>query len=357
MISRSETEDGSLKWEFINDKTGKCEFTLVIPIKELEAAAKVMVRIQMEELEIVKQNTILYNIPEYIRNNIQKISVSFDKLTKEYYDHVQPMLNSIVSMANLEAEISSNCDSFWKAVMSKESDEIGAKYWLVAQDKFDELRKIKAAYPAIAYDMTSQVELLQKRLQQFVDQLSKIDQTAAPEGYKLYKKLYDTTKAQVDMCVRYQAQIPSWKKIEGDLLAKAKEKFNLIKEMEAKLPKPKAGNGAEESKEGEVQPLSPTRISTSSNSESKENSPNDSPSHSPNNSPGSSPSRNANSQSQIKNDSPLYAAYSDNAKLSSSPLAMYGNNSQAVQQQKQKLATQYQQSSAANLGQGYRASN
>ncbi len=298
--------------------------------KYLEIENK-MLKARLEQVDIFK------NVPQLVQDNISKIADDSTRLRKEFFGSAEPMINNLVSTLAQEADIINNCNLFHKAIVVGRDTKLAGEKWRLATDGFVELEKLETAYRAIARDAASYVKLLEKRLQQLDNQIKKINPSTSPEAHELYIKLYNASKEELDMCSKYQAEIARLENIEGPRLDKAKDEFNFIKAMLDELHS-KPSSGSKEHKENGIQPPSSMRVSpASSTSGDSKDSPNVSPPHSPSSSPSGSPGRS-------KDSSPIYTAA--NAKLSSSPQALYGSASQAVQQQqKQKLIVQQQQPS------------
>lgn len=321
----SKMVNGVYVCRFINDKTGECEHTISIPKEEFEKLAAASSKRERDALESKAQETTLSKVPLPIRNNIRKIIDRLDGVMKRFYELSSPMINNLISMSIQEKEIISNCDAHWTA-LSALNFEQAIKHWKAATDGFMTRAKLLEDYKKIAYNTKPHIEAMEKGIKLLADMVVKINQTTAPEAYKLYNELYNVTNDEINVCMKYHADIAIWEKTEGQLLAKANEKYDFIKEVAAKH-KPGSSNQPSDSKQDSIQQVPIGSPSTSrSNSEVKEN---DSPSHSSNNSSNGSP--------KSQEDSPPFYPHSpDNAKLSSLPQALLGSNSEAVQ--KQKLA-------------------
>jgi hypothetical protein len=335
-IQGRETAD-AYELDFVDDKTGKCEFTLKIPHALSEQWAETFARLRLEAAQAELEGGILYHVPKSVRSNILKLLASTDKLMKEFYALVEPMRDGLIGIVTTEIGIIDNCNAYWKAHIAK-NKELTLKADQSIKSGISVLADLKKAYKRVG--VTSYVELLEKRLQQLTGEVSKV--VTLPEAHGHYVKLYSALEAEVKLCIKFQQDIPSWLDVESKTFAKMKRKIDEINDPNSYSP----DSSQKEFKESEMQPSSPTRVSYSS--ESKEISPNISPNNSPSNS--------VNAQDKDNKDSPLlYPIYAENARLSSLPQAMLGNNSQALQQQKKQLAAQQQLQAGFNglsLGSG-----
>jgi hypothetical protein len=330
-IQGRETAD-AYEIDFVDDKTGNCEFTLKIPHTLSEKWAETFARRRLEIAQAELENGTLYHVPKSVRSNIQKIIESTTKLTLEYYGLVEPMIDGLKSIVMKEMDLINTCNDFRKEPIAK-AKELAGKYQATIQDHYDKLGDLKTAYREINYNLVPRIELLQKRLQQLTDQIAKVDEAKSPKAYEQYMRLYDAEKAGVETCAKYQQEIPSWKDTEAKAHAIAMSKIAGISKPK---DNPKADQPLQESKGSEIRLSSPARISSVSSNDSKDDSPNHSPSN--------GLVRSTDASSSIKGDSPpLFPIPAANIKFASLPQVMHGTNSQAVQQQKQTLAIQNQQ--------------
>ena len=308
------------EFKAIDDKTGKCLWIMCISKQDMIDTAKLFNKFEEDVLIAHVKSEIKLHVPQSVQNNISKICLNTKQLICEFYQKTGPMFAYLLKVASIEADICKSCNSFWDALKVDDAKAINT-HLSTAQAKRDELKKVKADNSGLVANPKPYIEAFEKRLKQFAEQIAKVNKALAPNAHKVYTEFYNELKSKVDECVKHHASLVKAVETENEFFDMAAEKYDLIKNTVGKRAADKKQSAAQ-------QPPSPTRTSSPTPSaSSKEGSPEHSANNSRKNSPAGSPALSAAAA----------AGPADCKHLSSSKAVMFGNNSQALQQQMQEL--------------------
>lgn len=265
----SRVVDGTYHWEAVDEQTGQVVQSIIIPKIDLEkwtifSRELLYTKAESENDDYLVQ---LSKVPKSALINLGKIWANAAKLTKEHFAYTEPMIKSIVTSVTIELEISTLCNQVWKE-LSADNFVLAAKHLRLAGEAIQKLKNHKDTYRSLAVDASSYIDMLKKREQQFLEQVSKVDKKESPKIYTALMNDYSEFKSGNELCAYLQAQIPEWNKAEAIFLKAAQDAFHLINRT---MINPNSKNNGD-LKEGSIQPASPTVVK-SSGADSKEDSP------------------------------------------------------------------------------------